>query len=116
MGNTYKKGAVVNVDLGQGKELLGYDMESERPCVVLQSFPEMGLVIVAPCTAKVPKEAYYTNIKLPKGTANLKKTSFMLCHQLRTISCERVLETFGFLDDAFMVQIQAVLSDIFELR
>lgn len=116
MAYSYQIGSIINVDLGEPPlEVKGHEQGYERPCVIIKIFPELKLAIVLPCTTKEPKYSHYTVVKLLKSTAGLSQDSYVLCHQIRTISYDRVLGARGILDAKNLLKIRSVLSDILEL-
>ena len=115
MTNDYQNGEIVNVDFGLPKEVTGYVQEMERPCLIIKVLYELQLAIIIPCTAKIPKHNYYSILKLTKGTANLKKNSFLLCHQIRTISLDRIVEKIGTLGEEDFRKVKGVLLDVLEM-
>ena len=116
MSQNYKKGEVIFVDLGEpGKSVKGHEQGNKRPCVVVKSFPTLELCIVLPCTSKKPKFSFYTNVAIPKGSGGLKTDSIVLCHQIRTISYDRIINTIGHLSNIDIAKIDAVMLDTLDL-
>jgi len=112
----YQQGNIVNVNLGDPpKEVQGHEQGFLRPCVVVKSFPALALVVVVPCTSKAPVYNHFTVVHLQKGTGGLSMDSFVLCHQIRTVSLKRITATLGALDPKSMYKVRAVLLDILEL-
>jgi mRNA interferase MazF len=116
MRENYSKGEVIDVNLGfPPKEVKGHEQGLERPCVVIKSFNNLGLAIVVPLTTKEAKYSLYTIVKISKGTAGLTADSYALCHQIRTISFDRVMGRRAKLDSKDILKIHAVLIDTLEL-
>lgn len=116
MAHNYQSGNIVNVDLGEPPyEVQGHEQGYERPCVIIKLFPELKLAVVVPCTSKEPRYSHYTVVKILQGSGGLAKDSYVLCHQIRTISFDRVLKTVGSLDVKNMLKIRAVLLDTLDL-
>ena len=112
----YQKGDIISVDLGTPPiESKGHEQAFTRPCVVLKSFNHLKLLIVIPFTTKNPSYNSYTVVKVLKGSGGLTTDSFALCHQIKTISIERVVKRIGRLDQKNLIKIQAVLIDTLEL-
>jgi mRNA interferase MazF len=110
------KGDIIDVNLGQPpKEIKGHEQGFDRPCIVIKSFNNLELAIVIPLTSKQPKYSIFTIVKLLKETAGLKKESYALCHQIRTISFDRVKIKLGKLDSKNILKIHAVLIDTLEI-
>lgn len=96
MAHNYRRGEIVIVDLGEvGKDIKGHEQAKTRPCVIVTPVSHLALAIVLPLSTKKPPTSLYSVVKLPKGTAGLKEESFVLCHQIRTISLERVGKWIG---------------------
>lgn len=110
------KGEIIDVNLGQPpKEVKGHEQGFERPCVVIKAFTNLGLAIVIPVTSKQPKFAIFTVVKLQKGSGGLTSVSYALCHQIRTISFDRVIKRRAKLDNKDILKIDAVLIDTLEI-
>jgi len=75
----------------------------------------LGLIIIVPCTTTFPKYSLYTIVKLNKGQGGLTSDSFALCHQIRTISVDRITRKRGQLGMTEILKIQTVLLDTLEL-
>ncbi|HNI43104.1 MAG TPA: type II toxin-antitoxin system PemK/MazF family toxin, partial [Chitinophagales bacterium] len=96
MPNTYTKGDVINVDLGSPPaEIKGHEQAYIRPCIVITAFEQLGLVIVIPLTSSKPKFNLYTVVKILQNEGGLRSDSYALCHQIRTISFDRILDIKG---------------------
>jgi len=116
MAIDFKTGSIIQVALGAPpEEVQGHEQGYERPCVIIKAVPQLKLAVVVPCTTKEPTYRLYAAVKLPQGTAGLTRDSYVLCHQIRTISFERVLKPIGNLDDKNMLKIKHVLADFLEL-
>jgi len=113
---TLAKGEVVDVNLGNPpNEIKGHEQAFKRPCVVIRGFENLGLAIVNPLTSKRPGYSFYTIVKLHKGSGGLTTDSYALCHQIRTISLDRVISKRAKLDDKNIWKIHAVLIDTLEI-
>jgi mRNA interferase MazF len=116
MRQNFQKGEIINVDLGTPPhEVKGHEQGYDRPCLVIKSFPPLELVIVIPCTSKEPKFNYYTIVRLQKGSGGLTSDSFVQCHQIRTVSFDRVKSKRGKLENIDLLKVQTVLLDTLEL-
>ncbi len=105
----------MTVDLGELHEVRGHEQAKHRPCVVVKSFEHLKLVVILPVTSST-KLNYYTIVTLSKGSGRLAYESYVLCHQIRTVSFDRVTERIGKLDHRDFLKIKAVLSDTLELE
>ncbi|MEZ5007768.1 MAG: type II toxin-antitoxin system PemK/MazF family toxin [Chitinophagales bacterium] len=113
MISKFKRGEIINVDLGQPpKEVKGHEQGMERPCIIIKPFNNLKLLLVVPCTSKKPKYPLFTIVSLSKETSDLSVDSYALCHQLRTISFDRVSSVRGRLSSKDFGKIHAVLIDI----
>jgi len=100
-----ERGAVVLVDLDP---TVGHEQKSVRPCVVVsdpavasdQRYPLVGVV---PLTGTEGRGALYPRV--PAGTGRLRKESWALADQVRTVDKRRVLATYANLDAAAMEAI-----------
>ena len=98
-------------------EVKGHEQGNKRPCVVIKEFSKLGLLIVVPFTTTQLKSNYpsYITKILPTENNGLTEDSNALCHQIRTISVERVEQKSGVLDDLDFQKIQATLLDTLAL-
>ena len=109
----FSDGSIVNVDLGSPPdEVKGHEQGYKRPCVVLKYFPKLKLAVVLPCTSKKPPQSYYSIVHLKAGTGSLNQDSYVLCHQIRTVSVDRISKVIGHLPEKGFYKIQAVQADI----
>jgi mRNA interferase MazF len=107
---SYKKGDVVWADLGMPpNEIKGHEQAKIRPCIVIAVFNAVKLALIVPCTTQKPPQSIYTTVALSESFS---KDSFALCHQLRTISFERILNKKGQLSPKDLAKVQSVLTDI----
>ncbi len=111
----YKSGQIVVVDLGAPpNEVKGHEQANSRPCLVVKHFSHLSLLTVIPITTKKQKYNPYSIVNLLKGTGNLKYDSYALCHQIRTISEDRITDVVGLIDMHTLLRIKAVVVDIFD--
>jgi mRNA interferase MazF len=116
MKKNFTKGEIINVNLGiPPKEIKGHEQGFERPCIIIKSFNNLDLAIVVPLTTKEAKYSLFTIVKILKGTAGLSADSYALCHQIRTISFDRIISKRAKLDTKDILKINAVLIDTLEL-
>ena len=116
MKHNYQKGEILNVNLGKPlKEIKGHEQAYERPCVVVKSFNNLELAVIIPCTTTEPRYSLFTIVKLLKDSGGLTSDSFALCHQIRTVSFDRVNNKRGKLDNKDILKIHSVLIDTLEL-
>ena len=116
MKQNYSKGEILNINLGTPpKEVKGHEQGLERPCVVIKSFNNLELVIIVPLTTKEPKYSLFTIVKILKGTGGLSTDSYALCHQIRTISFDRIISKRAKLESKDILKIHSVLIYTLEL-
>jgi mRNA interferase MazF len=116
MKQNFTKGEIINVNLGNPpKEIKGHEQGFERPCVIIKSFNNLDLAVVVPLTTKESKYSLFTIVKILKGTAGLTADSYVLCHQIRTISYDRIVSKRARLDSKDILKIHSVLIDTLEL-
>ncbi len=116
MKQNFTKGEIINVNLGiPPKEIKGHEQGMERPCVVIKSFNNLYLAVVVPLTTKEAKYSLFTIVKILKGTAGLTAESYALCHQIRTISFDRIKSKRAKLENKDILKIHSVLIDTLEL-
>jgi mRNA interferase MazF len=100
-----ERGTVVLVDLDP---TVGHEQKSVRPCVVVsdpavasdQRYPLVGVV---PLTGTEGRGALYPRI--PAGTGGLRKDSWALTDQVRSIDKRRIVASYRPLDAAEMEAI-----------
>jgi mRNA interferase MazF len=85
-----------------------------RPALVI-SADELNncpadLIIVVPITTTLRKIPSHIPIKPPEG--GLKKTSYLKCDQVRTVSKERLAKRLGNISDRTMSKVENVLRII----
>ena len=114
----YLNGEVIQVNLGSVEkgEVRGHEQAKKRPCVVIKAFNKLGLLIVVPFTTTQQKSSppHVTKI-FPTQNNGLTDDCNALCHQIRTISVERLETKMGVLDDIDFKKIQVTLLDTLEL-
>ncbi len=116
MKQNYTKGEIIDVNLGSPPEQVkGHEQGKQRPCIVVKSFNNLELAVVVPLTSKKPKFSIYTIVEISKGTTRLTEDSYALCHQIRTISFDRIVKKRGILDEKDILKIHSVLIDMLEL-
>jgi mRNA interferase MazF len=103
----YNPGDVIRVNLG---ETVGHEQEGERPCVVISHSKDLGLIVIIPLTSK--EKFWPTVVSVEKDEGGLPKKSFALCHQIRSISEERINEKIGALSSETMNKIRTTLSSV----
>jgi mRNA-degrading endonuclease toxin of MazEF toxin-antitoxin module len=116
MAGNYKTGDVVDVNLGSPPDQVkGHEQGNIRPCLVAKSFERLGLLIVLPITGTEQKYSLYTIVEMQAGTGGLTKTSYVLCHQIRTISLTRINKKRGSVTSRDLSKVISVLRDTLEL-
>ena len=110
----FQRGDVVRVNLGSIKNgIVGSEQAFTRPCIILQTFHHLDLVTIIPLTTRNKDYMSSTSLFLIKGTGGLAHDSFALCHQLRTISQDRIIEKLGTLSAEEFNALIMVVKNIF---
>jgi mRNA interferase MazF len=105
-------GDICLIDLGEPPNAIkGHEQALTRPCVIIKDFKYLKLFVIIPITSQKPNYSHYTIVNLPQGIGGLQKESFALCHQIRTISLNRIIKNIGKLPEKEFKKIQAVLID-----
>lgn len=105
---------VVWVDLGEPPtQVIGHEQGRRRPCIIVKTFPSLGLAWIIPCTSS-SSLTYFSVVHLERGVGGLNQESYALCHQLRTVSYDRIDGQIGILDDINFDKIKAVIFDILD--
>jgi len=116
MKNTYQKGDVVFVNLGDPpNEVVGREQGFERPCLVISAFNHLELAMIAPCTSKNKPYLAVTSVRVSAGTGGLTKDSMIMLHQMRSVSHDRIKKKVGVMPSEIMDKVDTVLVDIFDL-
>ncbi len=116
MAGNYQQGDIVLVALGEPpQEVMGHEQAYNRPCIIIQPYPSLGLAVIVPCTSKKTGNSHFTIVKLASGTGGLTMDSFALCHQVRSVSFDRIVKKMGSLDKISLLKIKTVLSDTLDL-
>ena len=108
----FRQGDICLIDLGEPPiAIKGHEQALKRPCLIIKDFAYLKLFVIIPFTTKKPKFSYYTIVHIPKESYGLNKDSFALCHQVRTISIDRIIKKIGIISEKEFKKIQAVLID-----
>jgi len=79
--------------------VIGSEQKGRRPVLVIsdEDFNQvMPVVTILPITSlKKGRRVYPNEVLIPKGTAGLSADSIILCHQIRTISKDRLIKSLG---------------------
>ena len=86
-----------------------------KPCLIIKTLDFAQLAVVIPFTSKAPPSSIYSIVAFQKGKGGLLSDSFALCHQIRTISYERITKSYGVLTERDFNKVLTVLSDFLEL-
>ncbi len=110
-----KPGTVVQVDLGMPPGTKGHEQQKHRPCIVLVHWPPLHLLLAVPISGSKPPAELFTTVALKAGSNGLTKDSFALCHQLRSVSEERLGRTLGQLHPLDLEKVRAVVKGMMRL-
>lgn len=108
-------GTVVQVDLGVPPGTRGREQQKHRPCVVLMHWPQLQLLIAVPISGNEPPVKLFTTVALKADNNGLSKDSFVLCHQLRSVSEQRLGRTLGQLSPLDLQKVRAVAKATMQL-
>lgn len=105
-----KRGDIFYVDLNPAK---GSEQSGRRPVLVIQN--NIGnevspTVIIAPLTTKKFSKEYPTNVRVKKGTANLKEDSAVLLSQIRTIDKNRLERKVGSISGELLIMVNEAIK------
>jgi mRNA-degrading endonuclease toxin of MazEF toxin-antitoxin module len=103
--------AVVLVNLGTIRDVEGHEQALTRPCLVIKPLNVLELATVLPLSTRKPPRAAGSPVKITKGTTNLNSDSFVLIHQIRTLSHQRMIHEIGQLPIKQFEHIQHALQD-----
>jgi len=114
----FKIGEIALLDLGsfENNQVRGHEQANIRPCVVIKPINELKLIIIVPITTTVSNNPFFSKVEINKDDSPLPEDSFALCHQIRTVSIDRVKKTLGVLPQKYLDIIQFVLLDLLELN
>ena len=104
------------VNLGNPpREAVGHEQAFNRPCLVVQSLPTLKLAVIVPLTTKGGTSKLFSVVPVKKGTAGLNEDSFILCHQIRTVSNDRIIRHIGKMPNLDFNKVLTVLADFLEV-
>lgn len=97
---------------------MGHEQAKPRPCIIVSTnafnHGPGELAVIVPLTSQYHKISWHVEIKPPEG--GLKKTSYILCNQIRTIALERLdNKPLGFILEETMIAIEERLRTLLEL-
>ncbi|WKZ64960.1 MAG: type II toxin-antitoxin system PemK/MazF family toxin [Flavobacteriales bacterium] len=109
-------GTIVDVDLGEPPATKGHEQQKRRPCVVVVHLTKLGLLVVIPISGNRPTHVAFTSLALAASAANgLAKDSYALCHQVRSVSPERMKKVRGQLGALDLERVRGVLKGMMQL-
>jgi len=115
MKPNYQKAEIVFVDLGTvPDQVKGHEQANVRPCLIISPINALELAIIVPFTSK-PKSSLYSVVEVKKGNGGLKSDSYALCHQIRSVSSQRITKRVGVLPNSHFFKVLTVLSDLLDL-
>lgn len=111
----FLRAEIVMVDLGQvPDQVKGHEQANARPCLIIKPIDAIKLAVVIPFTSQT-KSTIYSIVEIKKGQGGLTSNSFALCHQIRSISYDRIGKRIGLLPNQDFFKILTVLSDFLEI-
>ena len=106
-----KKG---NIFLANLEPILGSEQGKIRPCLIVQNDVAnefSSTTIVVPITSTIPDKHYPTVVIIEPQESGLKKTSTVLCNQIRTISTKhRIIKKLGTLKPSTVKKVDEALK------
>lgn len=109
------RGLVVYVDLDPAR---GHEQAGQRPALVVSNDklkPERSeLITILPITTR--ERALRTRIALRPPEGGVRKPSWVIGEQIRTISIERVSSVWGSVMDSTMADVDRILQFLLKLR
>jgi mRNA-degrading endonuclease toxin of MazEF toxin-antitoxin module len=106
MGIRFQRADIVLVDLGTVRNVQGHEQALKRPCVIIKPLNSLKLATVVPLTTSRPPQSAEAIVKIHKGSGNLSRDSYVLLHQIRTISCQRIIKRISQLSIPAFEKIQ----------
>lgn len=91
----------------------GHEQKGKRPVIVISHLHRFGLIIVVPLTTK--DKGWWTQVRISKDESRLPEDSFALCHQIRSLSVERVDTFTGRISPLSLGKIKTVLGRVLGL-
>jgi mRNA interferase MazF len=114
--NTPYRADIYYIDLGTvPQQVVGREQGNTRPCVVIQTLDYSELAVIVPITSKLPPHQIYSIVKILQGNGGLTSDSFALCHQIRTVSYQRIIKRIGTLPIHDFNKILTVLADFLDV-
>ena len=106
-----KRGEIILASLNP---VLGSEQGETRPCLVVQNDIAnefSNTTIIVPVTSTIPDKYYPTVVVIEPADSGLKKTSAILCNQIRTISIKhRIIKKLGLLKPLTMKKVDSALK------
>lgn len=90
---TYKRGDVVKINLGDVSEVKGHEQAMVRPCLIIKYLEHHNLAVIIPFSTNQNYNLSYCSVEIEIRQGNgLSSISYALCHQIRTVSAERIMQ------------------------
>ncbi len=89
---------------------IGSEMQKTRPCLIIspnEMNKHLQTIVIAPLTSS--SKPYPTRVEIKQN----KTRGWVVLDQVRTIDKQRVIKTFGVLNDKEIKQIKAVIQETF---
>lgn len=104
-----KRGDVFLADLDPTK---GSEQAGRRPVIIFQDnrlIPATLTILVIPLTTNLKMQKLPTCVFVPVGEGGLRQDSVALCHQMRALDKDGLVERWGALPPARMAEIERVV-------
>lgn len=86
----------------------GHEQAGTRPALIISenlfNHGPAGLVVIIPITSK--QKGIPLHIQLKPHEGGLKEKSFVKCEDIRSVSAERLVEKFGTVTKATLIQVE----------
>lgn len=85
--------------------VIGSEQGKTRPVMLISDMrlnQILPVVNVLPLTSRKTRRSYPNEAFLPAGAAGLTVESVVLCYQIRTLDKQRLIKSFGLLNDAIL--------------
>ncbi len=89
---------------------IGSEMQKNRPCVIIspnEMNRHLQTIVIAPITTGT--KPYPTRIEIKQNRTK----GWVVLDQIRTIDRQRVIKTFGILNDKEIMQIKSVIKETY---
>ncbi len=104
-----KRGDVYLADLNPTK---GSEQAGRRPVLILQDdrlIPATLTVMVIPLTTNLRMQKLPTCVLIPQGEGGLRQDSIAICHQMRALDKQGLIERWGTVSPERLVEVEHIV-------